>query len=211
MLDGEGVPTRKFDGTCVMVDDDGYVWTCREVKPGKQAPPGFRLVEIDPVTGKTMGWEPYEQSSFRVQIEEAMEPWQPEPGTYELCGPEGQRQSREPYLPPTRSARNTGAPEVAPVHPAQRVPEGRLGGRCLAPPRRPQGQAQGEGFTGATTIYADIGLVAPQLAHLAEFVCSSCGMEQNNDGIWVSGDEPIFDLTDALMAAGVLAGRVDPG
>ena len=59
-----------------------------------------------------------------------------------------------------------------------------------------------------TTIFADIGLVAPQTARLAEFVCSSCGMEQNEDGIWVSGDEPIRDLADALLAAGVLAGRV---
>ena len=87
VLDGEGIPTRKFDGTCVMVDDDGYVWTRREVKSGKQPPPGFRLVEIDPMTGKQFGWEPYDQSGFRVQIEEALELGPFSPGTYELCGP----------------------------------------------------------------------------------------------------------------------------
>ena len=87
VLDGEGAPTRKFDGTCVMVDDNGYVWTRREVKRGKTAPPGFRLVEFDFLTGKKVGWEPYEQSGFRVQIEEALDTPRLDPGTYELCGP----------------------------------------------------------------------------------------------------------------------------
>lgn len=87
VLDGEGVPTRKFDGTCVLVDDDGYVWTRREVKRGKQAPSGFRLVEFDFLTGKKVGWEPCDQSGFRVQIEEALNIAHLELGTYELCGP----------------------------------------------------------------------------------------------------------------------------
>ena len=37
VLDGEGVATRKFDGTCVMFDHEGW-WVRREIKPGKQAP-----------------------------------------------------------------------------------------------------------------------------------------------------------------------------
>jgi hypothetical protein len=40
VLDGEGVATRKYDGTCVMFDGDGW-WARREVKPGKTAPAGF--------------------------------------------------------------------------------------------------------------------------------------------------------------------------
>ena len=38
VLDGEGVPTRKFDGTCVRLADDGSWWARREVKPGKEPP-----------------------------------------------------------------------------------------------------------------------------------------------------------------------------
>ena len=87
VLSGEGTATRKFDGTCVMVDDNGYVWTRREVRSGKTIPPGFRLVEFDFLTGKKVGWEPYEQSGFRVQIEEALDTPRLDPGTYELCGP----------------------------------------------------------------------------------------------------------------------------
>src|SRR5215470_753136 len=58
VLAGEGAATRKFDGTCVMLDEDGRWWARREVKPGKQAPANFVHVEHDETTGKTMGWEP---------------------------------------------------------------------------------------------------------------------------------------------------------
>ena len=85
---GEGHATRKYDGTCVMFDGECW-WARREVKPGKYGPVGFRLVEEDPETGKRMGWEPIEQSSFARFHEEALAnqagPW-PE-GTYELLGP----------------------------------------------------------------------------------------------------------------------------
>lgn len=89
VLAGEGVATRKYDGTCVMVDsDDGSVWARREVKAGKPPPPNFRAVETDDTTGKTVGWEPAAQSSFAKFIAEAVEK-QPVllPGTYELVGP----------------------------------------------------------------------------------------------------------------------------
>lgn len=90
VLAGEGVPTRKFDGTCVMLDADGRWWARREVKPGKQAPPNFIAMEHDETTDKTVGWEPMEQSSFARWHAEAVANCGPKlggPGTYELLGP----------------------------------------------------------------------------------------------------------------------------
>lgn len=55
---GEGVATRKYDGTCVLMDTDGSWWARREVKPGKAVPPDSRAAETDPNTGKTVDWEP---------------------------------------------------------------------------------------------------------------------------------------------------------
>jgi hypothetical protein len=89
---GEGVATRKYDGTCVMFDGERW-WARREVKPGKSAPSTFIPVETDEATGKTVGWEPIEQSAYAKYHAEALNlddlgfgrtyP----PGTYELCGP----------------------------------------------------------------------------------------------------------------------------
>jgi hypothetical protein len=85
---GEGVATRKYDGTCVMFDGLAW-WARREVKPGRTSPPGFVLVEHDGLTGKSVGWEPVEQSpfaKFHVEVIESVQAdWQP--GTYELVGP----------------------------------------------------------------------------------------------------------------------------
>jgi hypothetical protein len=86
VLDGEGEPTRKYDGTCVMLDDDGRWWARREVKPGKRHPGNYVPVTTDPATGKTMGWEPIEQSAFAKFHAEALRPGL-EAGTYELIGP----------------------------------------------------------------------------------------------------------------------------
>lgn len=109
---GQGTATRKYDGTCVgylnlpigdtsSIDSGANMsglrwWARREVKPGKQTPPGFVPVQLDRVTGKTQGWEPIEQSGFVKQHAEAIfnqtafgKPakvhW--EQGTYELAGP----------------------------------------------------------------------------------------------------------------------------
>lgn len=87
VLDGEGVATRKYDGTCVRFDGQRW-WTRREVKPGKTPPHAFEAVEHDEVTGKTVGWEPAEQSDWRAFLLEAIEyPGGYQEGTYELCGP----------------------------------------------------------------------------------------------------------------------------
>lgn len=96
VIDGEGVPTRKYDGTCVMRDESGGWWARREVKPGKETPPEFKLLGVDDITGKVMGYEPIENSGFYKHWIEALahaetecedKGWTINPGTYELCGP----------------------------------------------------------------------------------------------------------------------------
>lgn len=95
VLDGEGTATRKYDGTCVMLDLAGEWWARREVKPGKHAPAGFVQVEHDRLTGKTVGWEPIGQSAFVKYHAQAVDSHVERrtgypaflAGTYELCGP----------------------------------------------------------------------------------------------------------------------------
>lgn len=90
VIAGEGVATRKYDGTCVMLDDDGAWWARREVKPGKTPPPNYVPEQLDEVTGKTVGWEPIAQSAFAKYHAEALAaPGSnaTRPGTYELIGP----------------------------------------------------------------------------------------------------------------------------
>lgn len=92
----EGTPTRKYDGTCVMFDGERW-WARREVRFGRVDPPGFVLLSVDNVTGKRMGWEPVEQSSFARFHAEALANGAildrypvntPVPdATYELLGP----------------------------------------------------------------------------------------------------------------------------
>jgi hypothetical protein len=97
VFEGAGSATRKFDGTCVMLDEHGDWWARREVKPGKTPPAGFVEVAFDNATEKTVGWEPIAQSAFAKWQAEAVDniesigdderdvPWAP--GTFELIGP----------------------------------------------------------------------------------------------------------------------------
>lgn len=102
VTDPHAIPTRKWDGTCVMLDDNGAWWARREVKPGKKAPDNYVPISTDETTGKTVGWEPIAQSSFAGVHAEALAyrsdalafrslalalPSVPPPGTYELIGP----------------------------------------------------------------------------------------------------------------------------
>jgi hypothetical protein len=89
VLNGEGIATRKYDGTCVLLDNYGRWWARREVKPGKPTPANYVPISTDENTGKTVGWEPIEQSAFAKFHAEALD-WQGPvvaPGTYELIGP----------------------------------------------------------------------------------------------------------------------------
>lgn len=91
VLAGEGVATRKFDGTCCMIRD-GALWKRYEVRPGGKAPSGFEPAnDVDEVTGKQQGWLPVGDGPEDRWHREAM---QQEimlaDGTYELCGPKVQ-------------------------------------------------------------------------------------------------------------------------
>jgi hypothetical protein len=113
VVDGEGVATRKYDGTCVaLLHTDGTQvsveaptsgpslhtvelrWFARrEVKPGKREPDGFVPVDRDGMTGKTVGWEPIEQSAYAKWHSQALAshaahfgPELFDAGTYELIG-----------------------------------------------------------------------------------------------------------------------------
>ena len=91
VANGEGIATRKYDGTCVVLGEDGAWRARREVKAGKLPPPGFELIQYDSNTGKSVGWEPVSQSSFAKFHAEALanadQPDKFAPGTYELLGP----------------------------------------------------------------------------------------------------------------------------
>lgn len=95
VLAGEGEPTRKYDGTCVMLDEGGEWWARREVKPHQSTPRIFVPTETDTTTGKVVGWTPIDQSAFVKYHTQAVESHVERrpghqlflPGTYELCGP----------------------------------------------------------------------------------------------------------------------------
>lgn len=86
VLAGEGWATRKFDGTCVRVNGSDLE-VRREVKAGGEVPWGFIATEHDETTGKTVGWEPADQSGFWKFFQEALGSSLWPNGTYELCGP----------------------------------------------------------------------------------------------------------------------------
>lgn len=89
VLAGEGIATRKYDGTCCMFDGESW-WARREVKPGKSRPEDFRALMTDESTGKSVGWVPMASSSFAKWHADALRTLVPEnieAGTYELCGP----------------------------------------------------------------------------------------------------------------------------
>ena len=99
VLAGEGVATRKYDGVCVMLDEDGQWWGRKEIKKGKSAPPNWIPVEEDDYTGRIFGWEPIEQSSFVAFWRHAIIDREFAAGTYELCAPRIGRNPERLELP----------------------------------------------------------------------------------------------------------------
>lgn len=88
---GEGVATRKHDGTSCMVRD-GKMFKRFDAKAGKTPPPGFEPAqEPDEKTGHWPGWLPVGEGPEDKWHREAFTvpaAYQPFPdGTYELCGP----------------------------------------------------------------------------------------------------------------------------
>ena len=94
VTEGEGVATRKWDGSCCLLDKASNWWRRYDAKHGKTPPPEFRPAqpEADPITGHWPGWVPIDDSPACKYHKEAIEfgrrdgefvcDW-----TYELCGP----------------------------------------------------------------------------------------------------------------------------
>lgn len=86
VLAGEGVATRKWDGTCCLVRN-GVLYKRYDLKRGKKAPVGFEPAqESDPKTGNQPGWVPVGEGPEDQWHREAWRDGWPD-GTYELCGP----------------------------------------------------------------------------------------------------------------------------
>ena len=93
VLGGEGVATRKYDGTCCLIRDGKY-YKRYELKVGREAPYGFELADTDEKTGKSMGWVEVGNGSEDKWHREATggltESIDLPNGTYELLGPKVQ-------------------------------------------------------------------------------------------------------------------------
>jgi hypothetical protein len=95
VINGEGVATRKWDGTCCMVKDTSF-YKRYDAKNGKKPPKGFiPAQEPDPVTGHWPGWIMVNPDSKEDKWHvEAYNNWYDpnkgdvlKDGTYELVGP----------------------------------------------------------------------------------------------------------------------------
>ncbi len=101
---GEGVATRKYDGTCCMVRG-GVLYRRYDAKAGKTPPAGFEPAqpEADANTRHWPGWLPVGDGPDDARHREGLAHYLGyaaiEDGTYELCGPKVQ-----------------GNPERKPVH-----------------------------------------------------------------------------------------------
>jgi hypothetical protein len=97
---GDGVATRKWDGTCCMIRG-GVLYKRYDAKQGKTPPPGFEPAqEPDPVSGHHPGWLPVGDRPDDRWFREAFAVGECllsdgfcegrgdlVDGTYELCGP----------------------------------------------------------------------------------------------------------------------------
>lgn len=107
VLAGEGIPTRKWDGTCCMIRG-GKLYKRYEVKPsgsGRFYPAGFESACFDEFTGKEQGWLPvgdgpedrwHREAGVMLNWPVDAVKWQTltpvdaTDGTYELLGPKVQ-------------------------------------------------------------------------------------------------------------------------
>ena len=94
VLAGEGVATRKFDGTCCMIQG-GVLFKRYDAKHGKTPPHGFiPAQEPDPVTGHWPGWVEVgngnEDRWYREAVGKSWPKCDAPDGTYELLGPKVQ-------------------------------------------------------------------------------------------------------------------------
>ncbi len=102
---GEGVATRKFDGTCCLVRN-GRMFKRYEVKSGGKQPNDFEpACDIDEVTGKQQGWVPVIADDPENKWH--MQAWRNQEHilgslmgehTFELCGPKVQGNPESGYV-----------------------------------------------------------------------------------------------------------------
>jgi hypothetical protein len=86
VIAGEGIATRKWDGTCCLVRDK-KLYRRYEVRAGKQPPVNFEpATPVDPNTGKQYGWVPVGEGPADKYHREAFVGTEAD-GTYELVGP----------------------------------------------------------------------------------------------------------------------------
>lgn len=87
---GEGIATRKFDGTCCMVRD-GKLYKRYDAKKGKTPPSNFEPAQdYDEVTGHMPGWVPVGDGPEDRWHREAFGDGSSYEGTCELIGPKVQ-------------------------------------------------------------------------------------------------------------------------
>ena len=94
VLEGEGIPTRKWDGTCVLIRE-GKMYARYDCKSGRTPPEGFEPCEPEPdrETGHWPGWIEVEEDQPQYKWHRQALEWSfrkkcsmPD-GTYELLGP----------------------------------------------------------------------------------------------------------------------------
>lgn len=113
VLAGEGIATRKFDGTCCLVRG-GKLFRRYELRASRRPPPGFELAEPGG-SGHGPGWVPVGAGPEDRWHREALERvGSLSDGTYELCGPRIQKNpegfsahllvphGEKPVLPPPK-------------------------------------------------------------------------------------------------------------
>lgn len=109
VLNGEGVATRKWDGTAIRINwsDSAIPLMSKryDAKHGKTPPPGFEpCQDPDPITGHWPGWIPVDPNdptnkyiieAYNYSTERAIDKLLPD-GTYEAIGPKinGNKDSR---------------------------------------------------------------------------------------------------------------------
>lgn len=97
VFEGEGVATRKFDGTAVMIQN-GELWVRYDAKNGKQPPANFvgAQPDPDPETGHWPGWVPtgsdpqykWQRKAFEFSTGQLQSTYHRlVDGTYEAVGP----------------------------------------------------------------------------------------------------------------------------
>lgn len=92
--DGDGMATRKYDGTSCMVRA-GKLYKRRELRGTDTAPPNFESEGYDEVTCKTVGWVPVGDGPDDKYHRESFYGFESD-GTYELLGPkiQGNKEQR---------------------------------------------------------------------------------------------------------------------